>query len=174
MTRQLAWRLWHAYPGHSDELFSPMRSKAVKDMPIARWSKASKHAECAINANPHLQWNRHHEAPFENCACGIGAIPELSDVMTRYALLCSFAEKRTVDRFHFNTRPLVVVGTIRVSGKVIDRLPHNTDVPELRVQYARIRELWLPGVGADIEQLKDALALRFRVPVHLGIPQESA
>ena len=173
MTGQIAWRLWHAYPGHSDELFSPLRSKGVKDLPIARWSKVTKNAECAINAHPLLQWKLQHLSPDENCACGIGAIPELSDVMIRYALVCKLAEKRPVDRFHFDTRPLVVIGTIRVSGKTIERLPQNTDVPELRVERARIRELWLPGVGAEIEQLKESLALRFRVPVHLGLPQES-
>ena len=174
MDRIDGWRCWYAFPGLSEVLHSPLRPAAVRHLPIATWPKRTKHAECAILANPTLARKRWHKAPEENCACGIGVIGTYSDLLQRLTLLQGWAERRPPERYLFNTTPVIVVGRVTGSGLILGpRQEQNTDVPEFRVERARIQALWIPTTvpASDaLVSLSESFATRYRVPVGLGLP----
>ena len=175
MDRINGWRCWYAFPEHSEVLHSPLRAAAVRHLPIAAWSKRFKSAECAIAANPTLARKRWHKAPEENCACGIGVIGTYSDLLQRLTLLQGWAERRPPERYLFNTTPVIVVGRVTGSGLILGpRQEQNTDVPEYRVERARIQALFItttmPAPTA-LQSLAESFSARYRVPVQLGLPE---
>jgi hypothetical protein len=116
-----------------------------------------------------------HKAPEEYCACGIGVIPEYADLLTRLSLLRGWAERRPPERYLFNTIPVIVVGRVRASGLILGpRQERNTDVPEYRVERARIQELFVPTTtpaSNALQSLAGSFAARYQVPVQLGLPE---
>ncbi|EME17971.1 hypothetical protein [Rhodococcus qingshengii] len=170
-----AWRTWTAYPGHSDVLHSPWRNKTSRNTPFAVWQKATKHAECAINIrNETLFPDRVHPVPGEKCNCGIGVIPEFSDVMRRFEVFSFMNNKKPPERNIFPIRPVIAIGRVQAFGRIHDighKQAMNMDVPELRVESACIRELWLPAPpSAALAELAASFRARYRVAVHCGLP----
>lgn len=169
MSEFIGWRTWNAYIGHGSVLHSPWRVKSLQRTPLALWEKRYKHAECIRRRLPCK------ESPGVSCTCGIGVIPVYEDLCERFRVFSHMNDKRPAERHLYLTRPVIVVGRVKAYGTVRDgghKQPQNMDVAELRVESAKILELWVPGEPTrHLEDLAESFTHRYRVPAHLGFPE---